>query len=1219
MPSRLSHFRLRRGTALAFLLLATVSQARLLLPAQLASGPLSACRCDDIPRLKDRLQKLLGIEKLIARKLQSVSSNAPATQADWDSLQSQINSYLRALQMQNLTDFPDTSLFPYQDPACALSGAPAESCSEQEDAVHQQGHAASCRAGKWSWQSPWLAVDMLHEESAALQAEIDALKDTIDHLQCAPCPQFLVTVQVVTTTAFSGSGLNERSSRSLNNGQGIQVPLTLQANGILAGAGSGIDAGSAQGSTRGETVSGQFGHMQSIYATATIQPGTCSSPPCPGDIMHLTLTGGPSRQITEMQARGVVNRDFNQTTPSGGATLSFDLPAYVGSSVRRTLLANSLENSAMVVTLGQLSTGPAALPDGSSLLYSLEHCRGSNSVAGTNPPPNTPPSGGGGGSGGGSGGGGGGGSGIVSLPNGPVSGSPPNAPTTPPLIPEWIKTTVIPSGNGIGQIKVDWSAAETATSYNVYRNLIYPDAAPNEQVFGVSGNITTFTDTTAPLFIAAEYSVTAVNSEGESGRRNAPATRAVATPDAAVWGFADTHTHPFVDRAFGSGLFWGRPFGPMDTALQECSSIHSTKDVVQGADAVGMVLGGIFLGPIAAGVPVVGPALDLGLDKVLGDELGQQAAAAIKVAHPGTKGAPKFEDWPRFDTKVHQLMYESWLYRAYVGGLRLMVAHAVNNETLCAGLKALGRTASGRTCDDMEAVNLQLQDARDMESFINSECANGAPELGCVAPGVGWFHVVTSSTEARQTINRGQLAVVLGIEVDHLFGCGRGKNCIKADVDQGIQAAIASGVRHIFPIHLSDNAFGGMALYSDMFAVSSWFLNGVQVNVEECPVDATDGAYTFRLTNYPQAATCNAEGLSDLGKYMVQNLASRHIIIDVDHMSRKSVEDTFTLLQPFSYPVIAGHNGFMVLRQGGARTEAARTTGQAITIKSLGGLVSIGLGDVGSVADVGRSPYSSIPDDCSNSSKSWFQSYSLAAIVGGGWPFAAVPLSTDQGLTDMIGPRFKGSLGVACPGGTDQEVSVQKTPITYPFKTLTPGTHLPMKKSSVNGREFDFNTEGFAHFGLFPDFVADLQSLGATEAELGPLFRSAEGYLQMWSRAEAANVPIPAEHDATPVRGSIQIHVQSGSNANDAGTNVGTSNSWVIVNATDSLTGVAIAGTVSVNGQSGAVTGSTGQKITFKTCYRITGTGSSRTTDVVPCLGHVAAPGYSTVSFNALQ
>ncbi|HEX6822503.1 MAG TPA: membrane dipeptidase [Candidatus Sulfotelmatobacter sp.] len=782
-------------------------------------------------------------------------------------------------------------------------------------------------------------------------------------------------------------------------------------------------------------------------------------------------------------------------------------------------------------------------------------------------------------------------------------------PTSLPASPASIKTTVVPSANGVGKIQVDWPAVSTATSYKIYRNLTYPDAEPNEQVFTVSSG-TSYTDTTAPLFIAAAYSVTAVNSLGESARRTATTTRAVATPDAPVWGFADTHTHPFVDRAFGGRLFWGRAFGAMNTALADCGNAHPTQTLSAGTVLAGIALGGLIGPAVAVALPVAGPVLTVGLSG-----LGVHGFQDIQEIHPGPKGAPTFQDWPRFDTKIHQLMYESWLYRAYVGGLRLIVAHAVNNETICDALKGLGRTAPGRTCDDMEAVSLQLQDARDMENFINSECASGAPELGCVAAGMGWFHVVRSSAEARQTINRGQLAVVLGVEVDHLFDCGRGKTCIPQTVNTDLQSLIASGVRHFFPIHLSDNPFGGMALYEDMFAISSNYLNGTPVQVKECPVDASDGAYTYQLTGYPQTATCNAQGLSDLGKYLVQDLAHYHMMIDIDHMSRNSLEDTFSLLQPLSYPVIAGHNGFMVLHKGKKRTEAARTTGQATIIKSLGGLVAIGLGDVGKVEDVARSSYSRLDHDCSNSSKTWFQSYSLAAMAGGGWSTASVPLSTDQGLTDLIGPRFKGSLGVACAGGSDAEVAAQTNPIVYPFKTLTPGTRLPMNMSTVNGRQFDFNTEGMAHFGLFPDFIADLQSLGVTDTELGPLFRSAEGYIQMWNRAEQASVPAPAAHAATPVRGSIKLQIRSSASSGQTATF--NSSSWVIVDAVDSLTGATIGGTVTVNGQTGVVTAATGQKITFQTCYNVTGTGSNRTKEEVPCTGNVAASGYSPVGFTA--
>jgi hypothetical protein len=147
-----------------------------------------------------------------------------------------------------------------------------------------------------------------------------------------------------------------------------------------------------------------------------------------------------------------------------------------------------------------------------------------------------------------------------------------------------------------------------------------------------------------------------------------------------------------------------------------------------------------------------------------------------------------------------------------------------------------------------------------------------------------------------------------------------------------------------------------------------------------------------------------------------------------------------------------------------------------------------------------------------------------------------------------------------------------------------------------------------AHYGLFPDFVQDLRSQGVTDQELGPLFRSAEAYIQMWSKAEQASVPIPAEHAATAVQGEIKLQVQSGS---------GSTTSWVIVNATDSKTGVVINGTVMIISPNSPITGSTGSKITFPNCYVVSGVGSQRTKDVTSCAGKVTAPGYSQVTFTA--
>lgn len=53
---------------------------------------------------------------------------------------------------------------------------------------------------------------------------------------------------------------------------------------------------------------------------------------------------------------------------------------------------------------------------------------------------------------------------------------------------------------------------------------------------------------------------------------------------------------------------------------------------------------------------------------------------------------------------------------------------------------------------------------------------------------------------------------------------------------------------------------------------------------------------------------------------------------------------------------------------------------------------------------------------------------------------------------------------------------------------------------------FDLNNAGVAHYGLYPDFIADLQRSPGGADVMPFLFRSAKAYLQAWARPEAARV-----------------------------------------------------------------------------------------------------------------
>lgn len=685
------------------------------------------------------------------------------------------------------------------------------------------------------------------------------------------------------------------------------------------------------------------------------------------------------------------------------------------------------------------------------------------------------------------------------------------------------------SGTGVGQVTLTWSPPQgiAGDSFVVTRD--------GDDIASVPFTQTQFTESNLPLFFSYGFQVRSskTNAGVECGSDFATFQKItpVATPLAPVWGFADTHTHPFANDGFdqGSTIFLGAPLGPKQTAF--------------GGDYVGH-------GPNAGG-----------------------------PLHP-TGGYPSYDGWPSWNVLTHQQMHTDWLYRAFQGGLRLIVALAVNNEALCISGTELGpdlvnlpklalhigpSTAElAKKCNDDDAVTRQIADIRGMEAALNSVCtasnAPGPPQ--CPLPQMGWFHVVTSSSEARETINRGQMAVVLGVEVDRLFNCplttiGDSRTfsrdlCTPWDVRDGLDRYQSLGIRHYFIGHLADTPFAGMAIYSTgliSWNLSNHFLNGVWLSPEPCKdpnitfdlnsgaVDTAIGAgiSLFSFLGYqgtppqyrdplpPSKGHCNAMGLTDLGKFIVRELMSRHMIMDMDHMSREAVSGMELLLHPqgFQYPLIAGHTGPETAVAAPNRNERQVSDLDLKYISDSHGLVGVGLNS-GTASGMNQTTTkwgTMVNNDCSNSTKTWAQLYLYTVQAMGGPANAAVAVATDQGLNQWIGPRFPGGAG-ACPDGTAQEAAAQANTrgVTYPVPVFTaagfsPVTSLPQAgEPDGNGgttRVWDFNKDGMAHIGMYPDMIADLANIGMKTSDITPLFKSAEQYIRMWAAAEGINVPPP--------------------------------------------------------------------------------------------------------------
>lgn len=584
-----------------------------------------------------------------------------------------------------------------------------------------------------------------------------------------------------------------------------------------------------------------------------------------------------------------------------------------------------------------------------------------------------------------------------------------------------------------------------------------------------------------------------------SGFSSEPSTNSsvnpgVQPPDQPLYGFANLHTHQFANLGFGGAMFWGAAFDwrGINSALAWCDYTwdFSTTNHLNLPNPPVVTLGYEVHGPIGF--------------NALGDPV--ESAAGVG-SHP-VGGTGPFDGWPTFDQVTHQQMYYKWVERAYQGGQRLMVMDAVSNEILCRG----GKRRSGWGCNDMENVDRQIQGAKELEYFVDVK------DDGHVN-GSGWYRIAYSAAQARQIVRNGKMAVVLGIEVDTLFNCSESATgmCTDSYIRDQVRRYYNLGVRHIFPIHEFDNAFGGSALFHNFFNVGNYITAGHYFNTVECGL----GGYTYNIESdamagfigfllfgvtavpppYPGATECNARGLTPAGAALINALMDQKMIIDVDHMSHRMLEGSsnpealdgvFKIAESRHYPLISSHTSFLGVNAG---SEFALAPSHLTRIRDLGGIIGPGVprGKCGTADQFAA----------------WYQ-YGKTAMSGGPYwggtdDVIGLALSTDtNGTTQQTGPRF-GVDALGCPPTT-------QAMLQYPFAAQD-GSGL-FWQQQTGSKTFDYNFDGMAHMGLLPDFLADVRrhqgrTAGLTDAELNPLFRSAEAFIRMWERIDTGQLVPP--------------------------------------------------------------------------------------------------------------
>jgi hypothetical protein len=330
---------------------------------------------------------------------------------------------------------------------------------------------------------------------------------------------------------------------------------------------------------------------------------------------------------------------------------------------------------------------------------------------------------------------------------------------------------------------------------------------------------------------------------------------------------------------------------------------------------------------------------------------------------------------------------------------------------------------------------------------------------------------VRNPFQARKVINKGKLAIVQGIEISELFGCtllnGR-PQCDQADVDAALAEMHKLGVRGMELINKFDNAFVGVRFDNDFFGTAvnlgNVLTTGRWWEAETCTGSESDNTIDTAnvgelydlglgalvppggLPVYPEAPHCNVLGMTPLGEYLVGEMIERGMIIDPDHMSVDAANRTLEIAKREKYSgVISSHSW----------TDRANWP----DIYDLGGVVA----------------------PMARDSEGFYET----------WKKTRKQRNPDYYFGFGFGDDMN---GFASQGGPRNGPN----PVRYPFKSFDGGVTFERQRSGE--RTFDINTDGVAHYGLFPDWVEDLRMQGGKKI-VRDLSRGSEAYLQMWERA----------------------------------------------------------------------------------------------------------------------
>jgi microsomal dipeptidase-like Zn-dependent dipeptidase len=438
------------------------------------------------------------------------------------------------------------------------------------------------------------------------------------------------------------------------------------------------------------------------------------------------------------------------------------------------------------------------------------------------------------------------------------------------------------------------------------------------------------------------------------------------------------------------------------------------------------------------------------------------------VAPHDTIGWPTFKDWPAYRSLTHEQVYWKGMERAWRGGLRLFVNLMVDNQALC-DVYPLKRNP----CNEMNTIRLEIQRLRELEAYIDAQSGG---------PGKGWFRIVKNPFQARRVINQGKLAVVMGMETSKPFDCDVYNDqpaCTREVILDWLNELESAGLRQMELVNKFDNALVGVAgdggTTGTVTSTGNRYETGNFFAYDDCkdehadnkpapsaPEHNTDrlielfGTYgpSGQVPVYGEGAQCNKRGLTDLGEFTIRELMRRHILFDPDHMSVVGRRQSLNVTEAESYSgVVSSHSW--------------STYDAYPRIYRAGGF---------------NAPYAGSSETFVKEWKKVKAMRSSKYLFGFGY-----------------GADTNGFGGQGAPRGAGAQNKVE-----YPFKSFD--GKVTLDKAQWGERTWDLNTDGVAHYGLYPDWFEDLRKLAGQEI-VTDMANAAEAYLQTWERAEGIRDP----------------------------------------------------------------------------------------------------------------